>query len=317
MYGMKMLDRSLSLFPDLEPPRDARPSGDAGGRGRGRRASHGRTQYRPLDCRSVLNENRSARLPFRWSINPYRGCEFGCTYCFARSTHRYLGHDDPASFERRIYVKYQAPEVLLATIASTARRGGTIAIGTVTDPYQPAEARFGITRRMLDLLARCPGLSLTITTRSCLIWRDLSLLGRIALQSRLRIQISMITLNPRLSRILEPRAPSPQQRLDTIRALSEGGLDVGLGVMPILPGITDSPDEMATLLRAAKKAGARSACCDTLRLSSSSWASFGPVVRSHFPWLAKDYTRLLEGKSARDDRHIRLPIMELDGHKAL
>lgn len=194
-----------------------------------------RARFRPLACATVLNENQNSSLPFRWTINPYRGCEFGCSYCFARYTHGYLGHGDAASFDRRIYVKFQAAQVLAETLRPAAIHGRPIALGTATDPYQPAEKRFEITRRVLEVLARCPGIDLSITTKSPLVTRDIDLLRRIARCGRATVQITLLTLNPTITRIVERRTPSPRLRLETIRALHGAGIEVGLFVMPLLP----------------------------------------------------------------------------------
>jgi DNA repair photolyase len=236
-----------------------------------------------------LNENANRALPFRWTINPYRGCQFNCPFCFARYSHGYIEHADPSNFATRIYVKFQAAQVLAETLKPTMVRGRPIAIGTVTDPYQPAENRYGITRRILEVLARCPDLELSITTRSPLILRDVDLLRRMAGSSRLSINVSMITMHPRLARILEPSSPAPRRRLEMIRALASAGVETGVFVMPILPGITDSPDEIRALLRACQHEGASYAAADTVRLVGPSWTAFAPILRAHFPHLPSIY----------------------------
>ena len=250
-------------------------------------------QYRPLACATILNRNRNPSLPFAWTINPYRGCRFGCPFCYARTTHEYLEHRDAASFSEKIYVKFQAPQVLAETLTQETLRAGSIAIGTATDPYQPAEGRFRITRRILEILRDRPGLDLSITTRSPLILRDLDLLRRIARDSRLTVNVSLITRNPSLARFLEPGAPSPRGRLRTIRALAGAGIDTGAFVMPILPGITDSEAEMRWLLRGIAGAGGSFAVGEAARLFGPAWRSFERTLIRHFPHLRGAYRDLV------------------------
>ena len=173
-------------------------------------------------------------------------------------------------------------------------RGRPIAMGTATDPYQPAEKRFLITRRLLEVLARCPGIDLSITTKSPLIARDVALLQRISRNARLSVHVSLITLNSDLARIVEGRAPTPRRRLDTIRALRSAGIEVGVFVMPILPDITDARGDLRGLLRAAREAGAGFAVPGAVRLLGPAWLSFEPVLRRHFPHLLSRYRALRE-----------------------
>jgi DNA repair photolyase len=291
-----MKTEAVQTFFPLEPSAQAAPP---------RRRFHGepveetpRAQFRPLACNTILNENANRALPFRWTINPYRGCEFGCTYCFARYTHAYLDHADPASFESKIYVKFQAAQVLAETLKPEMVRGRPVAMGTATDPYQPAEKRFLVTRRLLEVLARCPDVDLSITTKSPLIVRDVALLQRISRNARLTVHVSLITLNSDLARIVEGRAPTPRRRLDTIRALRSAGIDVGVFVMPILPDITDARGDLRGLLRAAREAGAGFAVPGAVRLLGPAWLAFEPVLRRHFPHLLARYRALRENSGA-------------------
>jgi DNA repair photolyase len=278
MYGMRVSHTPLSLFPDVPPASTKRRS-----------AGNGGVRFRPLACKTILNENPNRAYPFRWTINPYRGCQFGCPFCYARYTHGYIAHADPSTFATRIYVKFQAAQLLAETLTRARTRGGMIAIGTATDPYQPAEKRYSITRRILEVLARCPDLELSITTRSPLILRDVDLLRSIAHSSRLSINVSMITMHPHLARILEPMSPPPRRRLEMIRALASAGIETGVFVMPILPGITDSPDELRAMLRACQHEGASYAAGDMIRLFGFSWNAFAPTLRRHFPHLLSIY----------------------------
>src|SRR6202044_1896379 len=193
-------------------------------------------EYFTLPARSLLNRCTGVRMPFTWTINPYRGCEFACKYCYARYTHEFMEMRDGAEFEQKIYVKQHAAELLRQELRRV-KPGESIALGTATDPYQPAERRYEITRRILEEFARHRGFELGIVTKSNLIVRDLDLLREVARNNVLSIHITITTLNVELARILEPRAPRPDLRLDAVRALNEAGLRVGVSCSPVLPGI--------------------------------------------------------------------------------
>src|ERR1041385_3848140 len=220
-------------------------------------------RYIGLVSRSVLNDPDPTGMGF-WSVNPYVGCAFGCAYCYARYTHRWvldrhatanpenrelqLAHRTMApwlAFERRIFVKQNAADVLRRTLRHGSDKhlallnGETIVIGTATGPFQPAERRFRITRSVLEVLAEYAGLSVCIITKSPLITRDIDLLTRIAKRSELTIHLSLISIDRELARRIEPRAPTPESRLRALGRLSAAGIDVGINVMPVLPGITD------------------------------------------------------------------------------
>ncbi|MEO7974180.1 MAG: radical SAM protein, partial [Thermoanaerobaculia bacterium] len=172
--------------------------------------------YFDLLVREILNKSNpasSARLPFDWTINPYRGCEFGCVYCYARSTHGFFESTSPEEFESRIFVKRNAAERLLQRLRKSDLRGQTIAIGTATDPYQPAEKHFGVTRSLLEVFTGVEGLNLSITTKSPLVLKDLDLLSELDRRHSIEIQMSITTVDRELARKLDPKAPDPQARL--------------------------------------------------------------------------------------------------------
>src|SRR6266702_5113291 len=209
-------------------------------------------EYFLLPARSILNRCHSDRVPFTWTVNPYRGCEFGCKYCYARYTHEYMELDG-GEFERKIFVKQGAEAYLPQEIArkysyESAASGGVapehIAIGTATDPYQPAEKEYGVTRACLEELAKREGLSVSITTKSNQIVRDLELLKRIAEKSALFINMTVSTTRSRLARLLEPRAPQPALRLAALKQLRDAGISGGVFASPLLPGITDGEGEL-------------------------------------------------------------------------
>src|SRR5487761_945764 len=192
-------------------------------------------EFVEMPVHRILNRCTGTRMPFRWTINPYRGCEFGCVYCYARYTHEFLELRDPMDFERRIFVKRMAAEVLAHTLSRTPIGTDAIAIGTATDPYQPAERKYGLTRSMLQVFAQLSGLNLSITTKSALVTRDLDLLLAINRRSRIQVNFSVITLNRRLQRILEPRAPRPGLRLRALNSLARAGIRCNVMMMPMIP----------------------------------------------------------------------------------
>jgi DNA repair photolyase len=196
-------------------------------------------EYFTLPARSLLNRCVShRRLPFTWTINPYRGCEFACKYCYARYTHEFMEMHDGAEFEQKIYVKQHTAELLRHGLRRV-KAGEAIALGTATDPYQPAERRYEVTREILQEFARHRGFELGIVTKSDFIVRDLDLLRDVARHNTLSIHITVTTMNVGLARILEPRAPRPDLRIAAVRELSQAGINVGVSASPVLPGITD------------------------------------------------------------------------------
>jgi len=260
-----------------------------------RRKSGEKPEYFMLPVKSILNRCDSARVPFDWTINPYRGCEFGCKYCYARYTHEYM-EIDGGEFERKIFVKKDASVLLASEIGrkysyESKASGGTqaehIAIGTATDPYQPAEREYGVTRACLEELAKREGLSISIVTKSNQIVRDIDVLRAIAERSALTVNMTVTTLRPRLARLLEPRAPRPDLRLAAVKELRAAGLNVGVSASPLLPGITDG--ELEALGGASKEAGAQWFYSGVLFLMPASAKEFLPFVREKFPKLAKQY----------------------------
>lgn len=262
------------------------------------RRSAERPEYFLLPVKSMLNRCDSNRVPFEWTINPYRGCEFGCKYCYARYTHEYMELDG-AEFERKIYVKKDPGPLLAYDVlhkysyeapgANGEMKPEHIAIGTATDPYQPAEREYGVTRACLEELAKREGLSVSVITKSNQIVRDIDLFQKIAERSELALNITVTTLRTRLARLLEPRAPRPDLRLAAVRQLQEAGLRVGVSASPIVPGITDRDGDLEAVAEAAKAAGAQWFWSGVLFLMPSSAKQFFPFVREKFPRLAKQY----------------------------
>ena len=245
--------------------------------------------YFRIDARSILNRCSSERMPFAWTINPYRGCEFGCRYCYARYTHEFMGLTRWGDFEEKIYMKRDAARTLERELASARLRGQSIALGTATDPYQPAERRFRVTQSLLAVMAQARGLRLSITTKSDLITRDIDLLRRIALRNSVHVNMTVTTLDRRLARLLEFRAPTPDLRLQAVRALREAGLPAGVTLSPVLPDITDTPANLEAVIAAAQEHGATHLFWNVLFLKPSAQSAFFPFLERHFPHLAKRY----------------------------
>ena len=261
------------------------------------RKSAQKPEYFLLPAKSMLNRCDSERVPFDWTVNPYRGCEFGCKYCYARYTHEYM-EIDGGEFERKIFVKKDAARLLALDLSQKYSReakvdGFTasehIAIGTATDPYQPAEKEYAVTRACLEELGKREGLRVSITTKSNQIVRDVDLLKIIAAKSALSVNITVTTLRPRLARLLEPRAPRPDLRLAAVKELREAALAVGVSASPLLPEINDG--ELEALAAAAREAGAQWFYSGVLFLMPASAREFLPFIREKFPKLAKQYER--------------------------
>jgi DNA repair photolyase len=253
----------------------------------------------------MLNRLTGWAMPFGWTVNPFRGCELGCRYCYARDTHEYLGHCDPEEFEQHIYVKRGEMTGLAADLRRARDSGQEVAIGTATDPYQPAEARFAITRGVLEAMTRVPGLRVGITTKSAAVIRDLDLLVQIARAGDLHVNVSLISLDAGLLRLVEPRAPRPDLRLRALHLVAEAGVATRVFVMPVLPLITDDDGGLRALLSAARRAGAREAICQALFLRTPmAWAFFLRFIEQEFPWALPRYRELYPapGTASRDYR---------------
>jgi DNA repair photolyase len=254
-------------------------------------------EYFTLPAKSLLNRCVSNRnLPFSWTINPYRGCEFACKYCYARYTHEFMEMRDGLEFEQKIYVKQHTAELLRHDLRRVKPKE-SIALGTATDPYQPAERRYEITRGILEEFARHRGFELGIVTKSNLILRDVDLLRQVARNNSLSVHMTVTTMNVDLARILEPRAPRPDLRMDAVRQLSEAGIDVGVSSSPVLPGITDPPADLEAVVRAAAEAGARHIFAGPLFLKPCSAAIFLPFLAEHFPHLVENYRARYQDRS--------------------
>jgi len=277
----------LSLFPQSAPQHPlvgiARLAAEGEATGEGRDV-----EYLTMKSRSILTRCRSPRMPFAWMINPYRGCEFACKYCYARYTHEFMELRDGLDFERKIYVK-QHSAWLLRQELKRVRPDEQIAIGTATDPYQPAERKFQITRSLLEELSLHTGLSIGLVTKSNLILRDLDVLKAIAATNKLTICMTVTTMDAGLARILEPRAPRPDLRMKAMRTLVEAGIRSGVNCAPVLPGITDSLTGLEAVVHAAAEAQARFVHAKPLFLKPCAAQIFMPFLEEKFPRLAGLY----------------------------
>ena len=253
-------------------------------------------EYLTLPARSLLNRCSTPRMPFTWTINPYRGCEFACKYCYARYTHEFMELRDNTEFERKIFVKQQAGHLLRRDLKKV-KAGEEIAIGTATDPYQPAERRYEVTLSILEEFALHRAFQIGIITKSQLILRDLELLRRISEHNHISVNVTITTLDAKLARILEPRAPRPDLRLNAIKILTEAGIPCGVSCAPVLPGITDRPRDLDALVQAAREHGARSIFANPLFLKPCSASVFMPFLEQEFPHLVENY-RKRYGKDA-------------------
>jgi DNA repair photolyase len=299
--------KTESLFPILDTPvltplarRAAEAELDSTGHG---------VEYRPLESRSILSRLDSSRMvPFTHAINPYRGCEFGCRYCYARYTHEFLEFS-PEEFEQKIYFKKNAAWLLHQELRRL-KPGTHIALGTATDAYQPLERTQQITRSLLEVFTRHSGFNLGLVTKSTLIERDIDLLKEISAKNRLTINITVTTVNTKLARILELRAPRPDLRIRTVGRLREAGLRAGVLCSPLMPGITDTRASIEAVAKAAASVDAKFFFAGALFLKPCSQPTFLSFVEKHFPAQLESYKRRYE-KSAFVSAEYRKRVADL------
>lgn len=273
-----------------------------------------KTEFFKDTSKSILSENKSPDLPFRYSINPYRGCEHGCAYCYARPTHEYLGHSAGLDFETKIYVKEEAPRLLREKLMSPSWKPESITVSGNTDCYQPAERKFELTRKCLEVLAEFRNPTYIIT-KNRLVTRDLDIFQEMAKYNTIFALISVTTLDPSLGAKLEPRTSSPEARLNAIETLAKAGIPVGVNVAPTIPGLTDH--EMPAILKRAKEAGAISAGYTVVRLPLSVKDIFTDWLATHRPEAQEKVLGFI--KDTRDGKLYNSTFgsrMRGEGHKA-
>ena len=239
-----------------------------------------RTEFLADTTRAIVARNKSPDVPFDASVNPYRGCEHGCVYCYARPTHEFLGFSSGLDFERKILVKHRAPELLREALSSRSWRPRVIGMSGVTDAYQPVERRLRLTRGCLAVLRdfRNP---VTIVTKNHLVTRDADILGELAEHDCVHVTVSVTSLRSELQRVMEPRTSIPAKRLDAVHHLSSAGIPVGVMVAPVIPGLTD--EEVPAIVKAAAEAGARYASFLLIRLPMGVADHFAQWLETHFP----------------------------------
>jgi DNA repair photolyase len=249
--------------------------------------------------RSILAENDSPDVPFRWSVNPYRGCQHACAYCYARPTHQYLGLGAGTDFDARLVAKVDAPELLRAAFARRAWRGEEVVFSGVTDPYQPIEATYELTRRCLEVCREFAN-PVGIVTKSALVRRDVDLLASLARQTEVKVFVSIPFADEEMARRIEPWAATPAKRLETLRALSGAGLRTGVALAPLIPGLNDT--QIATILAEACAAGARSAFMILLRLPAEVRPVFLERLTAAYPERVSKVAHAIEELRAEQAR---------------
>ena len=231
-------------------------------------------------AKSIISRNDSPDIPFRYSVNPYRGCEHGCIYCFARPSHAYLGLSPGLDFETRLFAKVNAPALLRAELSRSGFQSDAISIGVNTDAYQPCERKYQLTRQLLEIASEF-NQAVTLITKSALVERDIDLLQSLSARNLLHVTISITTMDHHISCYLEPRTAAPARRMQTIKRLAEAGIPVGINVAPVIPFLTDH--ELETLLETARNMGATSAGYILLRLPWELKELFRNWLENHFP----------------------------------
>jgi DNA repair photolyase len=262
-----------------------------------------RPLYFETACKSALN--RVSGMPFRWSLNPYRGCVHGCHYCYARATHPFLGFNADEDFETRIAVKINMPTVLRQELRKPSWHRERVAVGTATDPYQPAEGRYGITRGCLEAL-RDSLTPVSIVTKATLVLRDRDFLVDLAQVAGTRVNFTITSLDPTLSRLVEPGTPPPAQRLAVMRRLVDAGIPCGVYLAPVLPGLTDAEEAIAAVAEAAREHGATSFWAGTLRLAPLVKEHYFTFVENTYPDLLPRYQRAYPHSDAPREYRARL-----------
>lgn len=253
-----------------------------------------------ITCKTLINRVNAPAFRFRWTINPYRGCRHACRYCYARPTHQYWGMDASADFERQIFAKVNAPAVLRQELSRPKWTGEPIVIGTASDPYEPAEAQYQLTRQIIEVMAEF-GNPASITTKGTLVKRDIDVLKRLNDVAGVQVVFSVGTIDESVWRQTEPGAPNPMARLEAMQYLVEHGIPAGVLAAPLLPGLSDTAASINTLVEAAAEHRAKFLSGNLLFLRPGSREWFMPLVREAYPHLAPGYARLYRSEHAPRD----------------
>jgi len=268
--------------------------------------------FEEIECKTIINSTNTPGLGFRWSINPYRGCQHACVYCFARGTHEYLGYDSGRDFESRIVVKMNAAQVLREQLRRSSWKRELIVLGTACDPYQQAEMKYAITRKIIAVMLefRQP---LHMLTKSPSVLRDLNLWSQLARATDAQVAFSVPTLDEAVWKKMEPGTARPIKRLEALRELTDAGVPCGVMLAPIIPGLTDDESHLEEVIRAAKDHGARFISPNVLNLKPGSKEWFMPALREAYPHLTPRYERYYRGPYAPKDytRQVLTKVSEL------
>ena len=248
-------------------------------------------EVQEIYCKTVLNRIDVPNFPFKWTLNPYRGCRHACRYCYARPTHEFWGMDAGREFEQRVFAKVNAPEVLRGELRRPRWMGESIAIGTASDPYEPAEAQYQLTRRIIQVLAESHNPA-SITTKGVLVRRDVDVLLELAEHAEVQVNFSVGSVDERVWKQTEPGAPSPAARLEAMQFLAESGIAAGVMMAPLLPGISDGPESIDAVAAAAAAHKAQYLAGNLLFLKPGSKEWFMPMLRETHPRLVPAYAKL-------------------------
>ena len=279
-------------------------------------------EVQEIQCKSLLNKLDIPNFPFHWTLNPYRGCRHACRYCYARPTHEFWGLDAGREFEQRVFAKVNSPEVLRKELKKSSWRGEGIAIGTASDPYEPAEAEYELTRRIIEVLCDFENPA-SITTKGVLVRRDADVLRELRQVADVRVNFSIGSMDPEVWKLTEPGTPSPMARMEAMRHLVEHGIPAGVMMAPLIPGISDSAESIQTVAAAAAEHKAQFIGANVLFLKPGSKEWFMPMLREAYPHLTPSYAKLYRRTYAPRDytsqvlklvddarRSWRLPSME-------
>jgi DNA repair photolyase len=256
--------------------------------------------FEEIECKSVINKTNAPGMLFQYSINPYRGCQHACVYCFARGTHEYLGYDSGRDFESRIVVKVNTAEVLRQELRRASWKRELVVLGTACDPYQQAELKYGITRQLLEVMAEF-GQPVHALTKSPAVVRDIDVWTRLASVTDAQVAFSIPTLDEAVWKKMEPGTAKPAKRLEALRMMSEAGVPAGVMVAPIIPGLTDDEAHLESVIAAAKEHGADFVAPNVLYLKPGTKEWFMPALREAYPHLAGKYERYYRGAYAPKD----------------
>ena len=262
-----------------------------------------------INCKTLINKVDYSRFPFKWTMNPYRGCRHACTYCYARPTHEFWGMDTGKDFDTRVFAKVNAPEVLRRELRRPGWRGEAIAIGTASDPYEPAEAEYKITRRLLKVLLDFQN-PVTITTKGVLVRRDADILAELSQVADVHVNFSISTVSEKVWRIMEPGTPRPEARLEAMQYLVESGVSAGVNMAPILPGISDDEASIQYVAEAAYNHKARYLGANVLVLKPGAREWFMNLLKEAYPNLVPAYNRLFVNSNTYAPQLYTKSVME-------